>query len=585
MKLKKPDMKTILLSLAGMVLILASFKRIHLSLLLDLPGKVLRWKRVSHALCHVLVVYGISFLGLALLSYVSSLRGTDLASAVANRTRQALRELRQAVCSSVRDGFASSKDVAWLMAALAVGLVVRGYFLAHPMRYDESHTFLTFVNQTPFFLFYYSSPNNHVLHTLLVKLSTLIWGSHPVSIRLPAFLFGIASVPLTFCLCRKLMPERSGILASAAMAVAPYMVIYSANARGYSLLVFLTLALAFLGLHVVETPSLPGWALVSLIAALGMLTMPSMLFAIAGLYLWLGCLLFCRQRSFGAIMREFLIPCGIMTLAFTFLLYTPSIVASGGVGSMLANHYLRSSRWSHFFHRLIPHIQKFFDSYMWNPPCPALLLSIGAILLIAGMFRAAKSRDWPLLFLLPSMLLGAGAVFLLKHAIPPDRIWIYLMPFSFVLMDAGLTSLKEKFPRSLRLLLALLLIMVGLLSALSPMFKETKGSLPDAPLVVRYLKPLLSSNDIVHMGRPASWPIRFYIWYYGLPQAKNAASLEARREFFIVKKSLYTIESLTEKPVVKLLDTGDAAVYQLLPPEEIRGKRAINSPRGGTIPR
>jgi uncharacterized membrane protein len=469
---------------------------------------------------------------------------------------------------------------------LAVGLVIRGYFLAHPMRYDESHTFLTYVNQSPFFLFYYDTPNNHVLHTLLVKLSTLICGPNPISIRLPAFLFGIASVPLTFCLCRKLVPERSGALASAAMAVAPYMVTYSADARGYSLLVFLTLALAFLGLHVVERPSLPGWTLISLIAALGMLTMPSMLFAIAGLYLWLGCLLFCRRRRFWAIMREFLLPCGIMTLVFTFLLYTPSIVASGGVGSMLANHTLRSWSWSHFFHQLIPHIQEFFDYYMWNPPCPALLLSIGAILLIAGMFRTARGRDWPLLFLLPSMLLGAGAVCLIKRVYPPERTWVYLMPFSFVLMDAGFTWLKEKFPPSLRLVLSLLLIVAGSLSAFSPMVKETRpGSFPEALVIARYLKPLLSSDDIVHMMDPdRKWQLRFYFWYYGLPQAKDADSLEARREFFILRKSRSSIESLTKKPVIKLLDIGDTALYQLLPPEEIRGKRVINRPRGGTIP-
>ena len=164
---------------------------------------------------------------------------------------------------------------------------------------------------------------------------------------------------------------------------------------------------------------------------------------------------------------------------------------------------------------------------------------------------------------------------------------MYLMPFSFVLMDAGLTYLDERLPRGVRSLLPLLLVALGSFYAVSLMSTNVvrPGSFPEASVVARYLKPLLSSNDIVHMGRDRNWPLRFYFWYYGLPRAKNAANPEVRREFFIVKKSQYTIESLTEKPVIKLLDIDDAALYQVLPGEEIRGKRAISRPRGGAIPR
>ena len=581
---KTPNRETILCLLVGVVLIVASFSHLHLSLLSSVR-KPPHWKRVSDLLSLALLAYGTSFLGLGLLSYVLSLKGSSLISKLVNHSKQAVMELRQAVSSSIRTCLASRQDVAWLFAAFAVGLVIRAYFLAEPMRHGESYTFLNFVNQGPFFLFYYPLPNNHVLHTLFVKFSTLIWGAHPVSIRFPAFLFGIASIPLIFCLCRKVMHQRCGILAATAMAVVPCMVGPSVNARGYSLLIFLTLALAFVGMHVVERPSLLGWAVVSLIASLGMLTVPTMVFAIAGVYLWLACLLFLNRKTLAAILREFVIPCAIMTFVFTFILYVPCIVASGGMKSIVANYTIRSLHWKVFFPQVYPHVRAVFPYYFDKIPRP--LSFLGMLFLVAGMFGALRKRDWPLLLLLPSMLLGGAAVLAAKHSIPPERIWVYLIPFGFVLADVGLTYLSGRLPRGLQSLLPVLIVALASLYAVSMMSRGTTGknavrTFPEAPLMVKYLKPLLSSNDIIHLKRPADETMRFYFWYYGVPIEKEAAvNMAVGKEFFVVKKSRYSIDDLTERPVLKLLDLDDAALYQLLRPEEVRAGNENNRPRKG----
>jgi hypothetical protein len=174
------------------------------------------------------------------------------------------------------------------------------------------------------------------------------------------------------------------------------------------------------------------------------------------------------------------------------------------------------------------------------------------------------------------MLVGGATLFVFKHSLPPARIWINLIPFGFVLMDAGLTYLTEKLPRGLRSLLPALLVTLGLLYAVFLMstnaIAERKETLPfwEASFVVRYLEPLMNSDDIVHVGRPGSFAVRFYFWYYGLPKEHGVTRPKLRQEFFIVKKSRYSVSDLTEKPVVKLLDFGDAALYQLLHPEEVR---------------
>jgi len=365
------------------------------------------------------------------------------------------------------------------------------------------------------------------------------------------------------------------------------MVLFSTNARGYSLLVFLTLALAFMGVHVAERPSLPGWALLSLIAALGMMTMPTMVFAIAGLYLWLACLLLLNRSTFTAILREFAIPCTMMTFAFTLLLYTPSIVVSGGVGSIVANPAMHSSPWTDFFPQVYPYVWTVFRYF--SRDISRSVLFMGMILLIAGVLGAARRRDRPLLLLLPSMLLGAAVVFLIKHRIPPARIWIYLIPFGFVLMDSGFTYLREKLPRTLQFLLPLLLVALGSLYAVSLMSRNaivrnrTTGPFPEAPYVAKYLKPLMSSSDVVRF-LPENSPMRFYFWYYGVPHAKKTANLRVGKEFFVVQKSRYTIDDLTENPVIKLLDFDNAVLYQLLPTEEIPTKKAMDRSNKGAVP-
>ncbi|MDH7499465.1 MAG: glycosyltransferase family 39 protein [candidate division NC10 bacterium] len=541
-------------------------------------------EKVSESLSHVLTAYGLLFLGLALLSYALSLRGTSLLLTAANRSHQAAVELGRALSSSLRDHPPRGQEIAWLMAAFAVGLGIRGYFLAWPMRYDESETFLKFVNRGFLDLFYYPRPNNHVLHTLLVKLSTLLWGAHPVSIRFPALLSGMASLLLTFCLCRKLREERSGLLAITAMAVIPCMVFFSANARGYSLLVFLTLTLALMAAHVAEKPSLPGCGAASFIAALGMMTVPSMLFAVAGIYLWVACLFICKRRTLVTTLRQFVIPCTLMTLAFTLLLYTPSIVASGGLRPIVANRHLRSLHWQAFLHRIYPHLREVFS--FLSSDLPPLVVVIGLVLLLVGVLGAIRGRNGGLAWLLPSMFLGAVIVFLLKHSIPPARIWIYLMPFLLVLADSGFTYLSKGLSRSLPFLPPLLLAILGMVCAASLMSKEATANC-EAPLVAKYLKPLVNESDLIRLRRSSvSYPVRFYLWYYGVPHQKEEATPGVGKEFFVVKKSRYTIGDLTEKPVIELLDWGDIAIYQALPGEGSRAGQERGRPKeegGGNL--
>lgn len=154
------------------------------------------------------------------------------------------------------------------------------------MRYDEAYTFLTFVNQGLGHLFYYPLPNNHVFHTLLVRVSVEIFGSHPSTIRLPALIAGLINIPLTFILAKRLTGyELSGYFAATGMAVMPFVILFDTSARGYSLLVLLTLVLTLLVHQFTLRESNITLVFVAIVSALGLWVMPTFLFPLGGLYL------------------------------------------------------------------------------------------------------------------------------------------------------------------------------------------------------------------------------------------------------------------------------------------------------------
>src|SRR5581483_2195620 len=108
--------------------------------------------------------------------------------------------------------------------------------LTRPMGADESASFLYYASHPlPVSLTIYGSPNNHILHSVLMRLSFLLFGREEWALRLPAFLAGVALVPLTYLAARALS-ERGALIAAAFSAAAPVLIDYSTDARGYTLL-------------------------------------------------------------------------------------------------------------------------------------------------------------------------------------------------------------------------------------------------------------------------------------------------------------------------------------------------------------
>ncbi len=88
----------------------------------------------------------------------------------------------------------------------------------------------------------YGSDNNHPLYTLLAWVSTHIFGEQAWALRLPALIFGILSLFALAQLAALLTDRKSALFITFLAAISYHHIWFSDNARGYTALLFFTLA-------------------------------------------------------------------------------------------------------------------------------------------------------------------------------------------------------------------------------------------------------------------------------------------------------------------------------------------------------
>jgi hypothetical protein len=127
-----------------------------------------------------------------------------------------------------------------LVTLLALALVVRLIGLGSDLWYDEVVSLTEFVRlPVADLLTTYTVQNNHILYSLSAKAAIALLGEAPAAVRLPAVLFGVASVAAVFAFGRRIASDREALLASALVALSYHHVWFSQNARGYTGLMFL----------------------------------------------------------------------------------------------------------------------------------------------------------------------------------------------------------------------------------------------------------------------------------------------------------------------------------------------------------
>lgn len=105
-------------------------------------------------------------------------------------------------------------------------------------------------------------------------------------LRLPSMAAGLASIPLVYALGARTVGRAAALVAAALVALSPFLIFYSTEARCYALLMFLGLLSTHALVCALQTGRRRWWALYALASCAAMYTHYTGLFLLAGQALW-----------------------------------------------------------------------------------------------------------------------------------------------------------------------------------------------------------------------------------------------------------------------------------------------------------
>jgi general stress protein CsbA len=399
-----------------------------------------------------------------------------------------------------------------VLLIILAGTLLRVWASFAPITYDEAFTWTYFASRPlHVVLCDYAYPNNHVLHTLLVKWSTTLLGTGLFSLRLPALLAAVLFMPAFYFFVRATFNRYIALMTLALVAASPVLVEYSALARGYGI-TWLCMAVALLlGRHQLRAGSRVSALLLGLVLALGTWAVPTMVYPGLMVLVWLLVQQMVRYGAATALRRSGGLAGAAVTWGVvTMLLYLPILIVYGP--DHLLDHPVLERPEREVFLRTLGDRLVGVHAHLAGTNLRITRLLALAMCVVAGYY---SGRYRSLLF---AALCGALVLVPVQGHLAPARAWLYLVPFVHLGVGIGLfymlKLINEKFlptwgkrQRVQQTSVALMLITAWPLAAGTPRNVER---FPEAREAAHYLRSAMDPGDRLYMKFPWEAPIEFH---------------------------------------------------------------------------
>ncbi|MBN2288726.1 MAG: glycosyltransferase family 39 protein [Candidatus Glassbacteria bacterium] len=428
-----------------------------------------------------------------------------------------------------------------LAAAAALGL--RLAFLDDPIRYDEAYTYLNYATLPVFeALSQYTSPNNQLLHTLLVKLSTTVFDPwQEWSVRLPALVSGVLLTAAVFVFALRQRGLQAGLWAAALTAASSYLVEYSVLGRGYTMVcLFTVLVLAACGTVARQPGSKGGWALFICSSVAGLVTIPVMLYPLCVATAWILLGADLPEPAKPKALVKPLVLSWAAILAGTALCYAPALISTGPQ-AVLANRFVRSLPLTAWADRLPGLVQTLFTFFHRDLPLAMTLLLAAGFLL--GCFKTPR-------LVLASALCVPGLL-LTQRVVPEPRVFTFLLVIYLYVAALGLNELSRVLLRGLgykRSAAAVAVFCLAWLGAASFFLLERRGPshsyeigiFPEAERVADFLSSKLTGQEVVWLWNPSETQVK----YYAIPRGVGLEKFALRNPGDDLPPGIYNVLNL-----------------------------------------
>lgn len=307
-------------------------------------------------------------------------------------------------------GTADPQYVRWLMVLLAVAAALRIPGLGTGLWLDEIQTQLDYARM-PWgqLLTTFDTTNQHLLYSISARLAQSVGGESALTLRLPAMVFGVASIWASLFFGLRWMPRREAWWAAVLLVVSYHHVWFSQNARGYTALLVGTLVSSALFLDLVRGErSGPRWIWsYAFVTTLTLLTHVTALVVVAthGLvWLW-------RVRQLRAGPTRWaplvaMVLAGTLTAAAYAPIFTQVLKAVGGSGGATVAYKWQDPAWF---------LTEFVRAAISGVPAGAIVVPAAALIGIIGLYAAWRQDRVATVLMVMPLALIAGLVLLAGH--------------------------------------------------------------------------------------------------------------------------------------------------------------------------
>ncbi|WP_309397387.1 glycosyltransferase family 39 protein [Cerasicoccus maritimus] len=369
-------------------------------------------------------------------------------------------------------------------------------------------------------------------YLVLGKLSVILFGPNELGFRMPAFIFGVCSLPLAYLLGRSAFKSAwSALCFTSLIALSPILVYYSNEVKPYELDAFF----ALLNLYAYQcycADKLRPWALWAIGAASLLFSFPAC-FVLAAI----GALEFLRNIRQGkrqpAIHAAVISSCWLITFAAIY-----AVFIRGSHNSDYMQDYWQSGFMPHAPGQAIPwlgesllglsHLSLFqdrpnglkssLDWFNWSNLTALTLIAIG----LACGFRS-KQRPLVAIALAAAIMIGASAVELYPFR---NRMLLGLTPLVYLALTSGLDYCLCAPRKTLRWVgIAYSSALLGLLALSAAWTAIRPTQHQDIKAVMAYIQAHAEPGDQIAVSR---WSYLTYFYYSPVYELSNPPDIKVR---------------------------------------------------------
>jgi hypothetical protein len=298
------------------------------------------------------------------------------------------------------------------------------------------------------------------------------------------------------------------------------------------------MALAFVVLIVIaarqmRAPHARGWVALAVVGALGMHTVPAMLYPLGGVALWLAAswLVGDVAPPRARFLRELAI-CLVAAALLTTLLYAP-ILLENGLSFIAGNRYVAPDSREGFLFGLSRLPVWLCRDWMLGVPSWLAIVLTGAAAAGIALHRRVSGHRVPLWL---AVLVWSAALLLVTRRVPGVRVWLFLVPLFALVAAAGIALSVDVVARRLRIradgavpvIAVALALLIGVHGVRTEAVHHPElgdiSTLRDAPAIAAHLETALKAGDRVLTDIPSDAPLEYYLARRGVARSVLAWS-------------------------------------------------------------